>query len=81
MAALAAWWFMDRNIAIATISGLLLIIVGVTVVVTGGGEQLAPVLDDRRDPRLDWATCTENPTVMLTCHGVGAFGALHMRKS
>jgi drug/metabolite transporter (DMT)-like permease len=46
VAALAAWWFMDQNIAIATIPGLLLIIVGVTVVVTSGGEQLAPAPDE-----------------------------------
>ncbi|ELP63157.1 hypothetical protein STRTUCAR8_08489 [Streptomyces turgidiscabies Car8] len=45
MAALAAWWFMDQSIAIATIPGLLLIIVGVTVVVTSGGEQLVPAPD------------------------------------
>nr|WP_239134727.1 DMT family transporter [Streptomyces sp. SID12488] len=110
VAALAAWWFMDQNVAIATIPGLLLIIVGVTVVVTSGGEQLASAPDDlgvaiprpaypphipqptpvarhltfrrkvRRDPRLDWATYTEHPTVTLTYHGAGAFDTLHMRK-
>ncbi|WP_405813412.1 DMT family transporter [Streptomyces sp. NBC_01390] len=46
VAALAAWWFMDQNLALATVPGLLLIIVGVTVVVTSGGEQLAPALDE-----------------------------------
>ncbi|GAA3918615.1 hypothetical protein GCM10023084_81390 [Streptomyces lacrimifluminis] len=110
VAALAAWWFMGQNIAIATIPGLLLIIVGVTVVVTSGGEQLAPTPDEhgaaipqpvypphfpqptpvaqhltvrrraRRDPRLDWAAYTENPTVTLTYHGAGAFDTLYMRK-
>ncbi|WP_307132389.1 DMT family transporter [Streptomyces aurantiacus] len=40
VAALAAWWLMDQNIKPATVPGLVLIIVGVTVVVTsGGGEQ------------------------------------------
>ncbi|WP_159046404.1 EamA family transporter [Streptomyces sp. MMG1121] len=37
VAALAAWWFMGQGIKPATVSGLLLITVGVTVVVTSGG--------------------------------------------
>ncbi|MGW1505847.1 DMT family transporter [Streptomyces mirabilis] len=40
VAALTAWWLMDQNIEPATIPGLLLIIVGVTIVLTSGaGEQ------------------------------------------
>lgn len=40
VAALAAWWFMGQGIKPATVPGLLLIIVGVTVVVTSGsGKQ------------------------------------------
>ncbi|WP_370152220.1 DMT family transporter [Streptacidiphilus sp. EB129] len=39
VAALAAWWFMGQGIKPATVPGLLLIIVGVTVVVTSGVEQ------------------------------------------
>ncbi|WP_405823561.1 EamA family transporter [Streptomyces sp. NBC_01390] len=46
VAALAARWFMDQNLALARIPGLLLIIVDVTVVVTSGGEQLAPAPDE-----------------------------------
>ncbi|WP_307808010.1 EamA family transporter [Streptomyces oryzae] len=40
IAALAAWWLMGQGIEPATMPGLLLIIVGVTVVLTNGdGEQ------------------------------------------
>lgn len=44
VAALAAWWLMGQRIDLATVPGLLLIIVGVTVVVltSSGGEQAAP---------------------------------------
>ncbi|MFE4965696.1 DMT family transporter [Streptomyces sp. NPDC056660] len=43
VAALAAWWLMGQSIEPAAIPGLLLIILGVTVVVTSGeGEQSAP---------------------------------------
>ncbi|MFE2423447.1 DMT family transporter [Streptomyces hokutonensis] len=110
VAALAAWQFMGQDIVIATIPGLLLIIVGATIVVTSGGEQFAPALDEHgvatprpahpphfpqsapvpqrltfprtagRDPRLDWATYTESPTITLTYHGAGAFDTLSMRK-
>lgn len=41
VAALAAWWFMGQGIKPATVPGLLLIIVGVTVVVTSGGVEQA----------------------------------------
>ncbi|MEV7342240.1 DMT family transporter [Streptomyces sp. NPDC093544] len=39
VAALGAWWLMDQGIEPATIPGLLLIIVGVTVVVTSSGQE------------------------------------------
>ncbi|MEU9347674.1 DMT family transporter [Streptomyces sp. NPDC048278] len=39
VAALAAWWFMGQGIKPATLPGLVLIIVGVTVVVTNGVQQ------------------------------------------
>ncbi|MFJ9251004.1 DMT family transporter [Streptomyces sp. NPDC101776] len=39
VAALAAWWFMEQGIKPATVPGLLLIIVGVTVVVTSGSSR------------------------------------------
>ncbi|MER7837653.1 DMT family transporter [Streptomyces sp. NPDC096040] len=43
VAALAAWWLMGQGIEPAAVPGLLLIIVGVTVVVASGeGEQTAP---------------------------------------
>lgn len=41
MAALAAWWFLGQGIKPATVPGLVLIIVGVTVVVTSGGVEQA----------------------------------------
>ncbi|MFJ9710784.1 DMT family transporter [Streptomyces sp. NPDC101234] len=41
VAALAAWWFMGQGIKPATMPGLLLIIVGVTVVVTSGSTAQA----------------------------------------
>lgn len=37
VAALIAWWLMGQHIELATLPGLLLIIVGVTVVLTSGG--------------------------------------------
>jgi drug/metabolite transporter (DMT)-like permease len=37
VAALAAWWFMGQSIAPASVPGLALLIIGVTVVVTGEG--------------------------------------------
>jgi hypothetical protein len=43
VAALTAWWLLGQRVEAATVPGLLLIIVGVTIVVTkGGGEQAAP---------------------------------------
>ncbi|MFC9843813.1 DMT family transporter [Streptomyces sp. NPDC060223] len=39
VAALGAWWLMDQGIEPATIPGLLLIIVGVTVVVTSSAQE------------------------------------------
>ncbi|MFJ9381738.1 DMT family transporter [Streptomyces sp. NPDC101455] len=42
VAALAAWWLMGQHIKAATAPGLLLIIIGVTVVVTSGGREQAP---------------------------------------
>ena len=39
VAALAAWWLMDQNIKPATLPGLALIIIGVTVVVTSGSGE------------------------------------------
>ncbi|WP_223184541.1 DMT family transporter [Streptomyces sp. CBMA152] len=41
VAALAAWWFMAQGIKPATVPGLMLIIVGVTVVVTSGVAEQA----------------------------------------
>lgn len=41
VAALGAWWLLDQGIEPATIPGLLLIIVGVTVVVTSSGQEQA----------------------------------------
>ncbi|MGW3287087.1 DMT family transporter [Streptomyces sp. NPDC001002] len=47
VAALAAWWLMGQDINPATVPGLLLIIVGVTVVVTSGsGEHAEAPLDE-----------------------------------
>uniref|UniRef100_UPI000A78A178 DMT family transporter n=1 Tax=Streptomyces lushanensis TaxID=1434255 RepID=UPI000A78A178 len=41
VAALAAWWLMGQDIEPATIPGLLLIIVGVTIVLMSGSEERA----------------------------------------
>ncbi|MFJ2646261.1 DMT family transporter [Streptomyces sp. NPDC087420] len=41
VAALIAWWLMGQNIELVTLPGLLLIIVGVTVVLTSGGAEEA----------------------------------------
>ncbi|MFE9559136.1 DMT family transporter [Streptomyces sp. NPDC006703] len=41
VAALAAWWFMGQGIKPATVPGLLIIIVGVTIVVTSGVSEQA----------------------------------------
>ncbi|QIQ06932.1 DMT family transporter [Streptomyces liangshanensis] len=41
VAALIAWWLMGQHIELATLPGLLLIIVGVTVVLTSGGTEQA----------------------------------------
>ncbi|MGW4512939.1 EamA family transporter [Streptomyces sp. NPDC004393] len=95
VAALAAWWFMGQGIKPATVPGLLLIIVGVTVVVTSGvAEQAAaqqgrqhstetpPYPDSaRQDPRVDWARYPrdESPTVTLIYHGAGSFDTLLLR--
>ncbi|WP_156178716.1 DMT family transporter [Saccharothrix sp. ST-888] len=43
VAALAAWWLLGQDIDLATVPGLLLIIVGVTVVVTSGRGEAATV--------------------------------------
>ncbi|MFF4354358.1 DMT family transporter [Streptomyces sp. NPDC001530] len=45
VAALAAWWLLGQGIDLATVPGLLLIIVGVTVVVTSGSGEPAAVQD------------------------------------
>nr|WSZ98243.1 DMT family transporter [Streptomyces sp. NBC_00857] len=62
VAALAAWWLMGQGVEPASIPGLLLIIVGVTVVVTsGGGEQTAPQQGKHRNgtpPYPDHTPCT-----------------------
>ncbi|WP_326807916.1 DMT family transporter [Streptomyces sp. NBC_01775] len=47
VAALAAWWFMGQGIEPATVPGLLLITVGVTVVVTSGGVEQATAQQGR----------------------------------
>ncbi|MFF5145494.1 DMT family transporter [Streptomyces sp. NPDC013157] len=47
VAALAAWWFMGQGIKPATVPGLLLIIVGVTVVVTSGVAEQATAQQGR----------------------------------
>lgn len=66
----------------AAIPGLLLIIVGVTVVVTSGVAEQAtarPYPDAGiQDPGVDWArySVDESPTVTLTCHGAGSFDTL-----
>ncbi|MFG2350746.1 DMT family transporter [Streptomyces phaeochromogenes] len=56
VAALMAWSLMDQGVAAATVPGLLLIIIGVTVVVTSdGGGKPAPREDDLRGPHeLRW---------------------------
>ncbi|WP_446038356.1 DMT family transporter [Streptomyces sp. SID1121] len=41
VAAIIAWWLMGQHIELATVPGLLLIIVGVTVVLTSGGAERA----------------------------------------
>ncbi|MFE4628561.1 DMT family transporter [Streptomyces mirabilis] len=48
VAALAAWWFMGQGIKPATVPGLLLIIVGVTVVVTSGVAEQATARQGRQ---------------------------------
>lgn len=49
VAALAAWWLMGQGVEPTSFPGLLLIIVGVTVVITSGdGEQAAPQQGKRR---------------------------------
>ena len=51
VAALMAWSLMDQGVAAATVPGLLLIIIGVTVVVTSdSGGKPAPREDDLRGP-------------------------------
>ncbi|MEU9782610.1 DMT family transporter [Streptomyces phaeochromogenes] len=51
VAALMAWSLMDQGVAAATVPGLLLIIIGVTVVVTSdSGGKPAPLEDDLRGP-------------------------------
>ncbi|MFD3379897.1 MULTISPECIES: DMT family transporter [unclassified Streptomyces] len=51
VAALMAWSLMDQGVAVATVPGLLLIIVGVTVVVTSdSGGKPVPGEDDLRGP-------------------------------
>ncbi|MEU1628503.1 DMT family transporter [Streptomyces sp. NPDC020096] len=47
VAALVAWWLLGQDIDLATVPGLLLIIVGVTVVVTGGSGEPATVRSGR----------------------------------
>jgi drug/metabolite transporter (DMT)-like permease len=56
VAALMAWSLMDQGVAAATVPGLLLIIIGVTVVVTSdSGGKPAPREDDLRGPHeLRW---------------------------
>lgn len=56
VAALMAWSLMDQGVAAATVPGLLLIIIGVTVVVTSdSGGKPAPLEDDLRGPHeLRW---------------------------
>ncbi|MFD5780375.1 DMT family transporter [Streptomyces sp. NPDC126933] len=118
VAALTAWWLMGQNIKPATIPGLLLIIVGVTIVLMSGNEERAPGQpgtyrpeippypayapytpqplptpghltvrhdaerrhDAGRDPRVDWASYHESPTVRFTYHGAGAFDTVHLRR-
>jgi drug/metabolite transporter (DMT)-like permease len=48
VAALAAWWFVRQGIKPATVPGLLLIIVGVTVVVTSGVAEQATAQQGRQ---------------------------------
>ncbi|MFE2595681.1 DMT family transporter [Streptomyces sp. NPDC059396] len=112
VAALTAWWLMGQHIKLATIPGLLLIIVGVTIVLTSSNEERAaaqqgtyrPAIppypayapytpqplpaprhltsrhDAERDPRVDWATYRDSPTVRFTYHGAGAFDTVHLRR-
>ncbi|WP_030939456.1 hypothetical protein [Streptomyces sp. NRRL S-646] len=47
VAALAAWWFMGQGIKPATVPGLLLIIVGITAVVTSGVAERATAQQGR----------------------------------
>ncbi|MFJ4836015.1 DMT family transporter [Streptomyces sp. NPDC088747] len=47
VAALGAWWLMNQGIDPATVPGLLLIIVGVTVVVTSGAQEQPAVAPGR----------------------------------
>ncbi|MGP3985807.1 DMT family transporter [Streptomyces sp. 3N207] len=42
VAALTAWWLLGQSVEAATVPGLLMIIIGVTIVIKSGGEQAAP---------------------------------------
>ncbi|MEU5346884.1 DMT family transporter [Streptomyces sp. NPDC020766] len=70
VAALMAWSLMDQGVAAATVPGLLLIIVGVTVVVTSdSGGKPAPRENDLRGPHeLHW----QDEQRRRNDHGAGA---------
>ncbi|WP_218137229.1 DMT family transporter [Streptomyces griseoaurantiacus] len=75
VAALAAWWLMGQSIEAAAMPGLLLIIVGVTVVVTSGNqEQGAPLRSRHREESSPYPGYAPYPPHLPSTNGAPTAG-------